>query len=218
MGLAGLILIAYLIGAIPTALLAGKLTKGIDIRTVGSGNVGATNTWRVLGWRAGVAVLAIDLAKGFIAAALIPKIPLGPLPLGPADVAVLCGLAAVLGHVFPVYIGFRGGKGVATTTGMLIAVAPLPLGIAAGVFALALILTGRVSIGSLLGAVSVPISIVVLAHCRIATYPTILLGLTSALAAFIVFNHRENISRLLRGEERPIIRPLIGRMRSSGRK
>ncbi len=218
MGLAGLILIAYLLGAFPTALLAGRLFKGIDIRTVGSGNVGATNTWRVLGWRAGVAVLAIDLAKGFIAAALVSKIPLGPLPLEPSDVAVLCGLAAVLGHVFPVYIGFRGGKGVATTTGMLIAVAPIPLGIAAGVFGLMLVLTGRVSIGSLLGAVSVPISIVLLAHYRVAVYPTILLGLTSALAAFIVFNHRANISRLLRGEERPIIRPLIGRMYSSRRK
>ncbi len=214
MGLAGLILLAYLLGAVPTALLAGKLIRGIDIRTVGSGNVGATNTWRVLGWRAGVVVLAIDLAKGFIAAALVSKIPLGPLPLGPSDVAVLCGLAAVLGHVFPVYIGFRGGKGVATTTGMLIAVAPIPLGIAAGVFGLALILTGRVSIGSLLGAVSVPISIVLLAHYQIADYPAILLGLTSVLAAFIIFTHRANISRLLRGEERPIVRPLIRKIHS----
>jgi len=211
MSLIGLILIAYLIGAIPTALIAGKLIKGIDIRKVGSGNVGATNTWRALGWKAGVAVLVIDLGKGLIAATLIPRIPLGPLPLGAPETAVLCGLAAVIGHVFPVYIGFRGGKGVATTTGMLIGVAPLPLGIAAGVFALALVLTGRVSIGSLLGAVSVPIAIGLFNHYGIGTYPPLLLGLTSGLAAFILFTHRSNISRILRGEERPLIKPLLSR-------
>ncbi len=211
MGLIGLIVIAYLLGAIPTALIAGKLLKGIDIRTVGSGNVGATNTWRALGWKAGVGVLAIDLGKGLIAAALVPRIPLGPLLLGPADVAVLCGLAAVLGHVFPVYIGFRGGKGVATTTGMLIITAPFPLGIAAGIFALLFILTGRVSIGSLIGAISVPITIGIFDYYGMFRYPILLLGLTSALAAFIVFNHRANIVRLLRGEERPIIRPLFSK-------
>jgi len=218
MSLFGLIVIAYLIGAIPTALLAGKLLRGIDIRKAGSGNVGATNTWRVLGWKAGVAVLALDLGKGLIAAALVPKIPFGPLPLGLPDVAVLCGLAAVLGHVFPVYIGFRGGKGVATTTGMLIITAPVPLGIAAGVFGLSFVLTGRVSIGSLLGAISVPAAIGLLNHYGVFSYPVLLLALTSALAAFIVFTHRANISRLLRGEERPIIRPLISRVRRHWRK
>lgn len=109
MSLIGLILIAYLIGAIPTALIAGKLIKGIDIRKVGSGNVGATNTWRALGWKAGVAVLVIDLGKGLIAATLIPG-SRSALSLGAPETAVLCGLAAVIGHVFPVYIGFRGEK------------------------------------------------------------------------------------------------------------
>ncbi len=213
MGLFGLIVIAYLIGAIPTAVAMGKVLKGIDIRTVGSGNAGATNTWRVLGWRAGATVLAIDLGKGLIAAALVPKIPIGPLLLSSANVAILCGLAAVIGHVFPVYIGFRGGKGVATTAGMLIVVAPIPLGIGAGMFTLAFILTGRMSIGSLLGAVSVPIAIVFLDYCGLFTYPVLLLALTSALAAFIAFNHRMNIVRLMRGEERPIIRPLFGKGR-----
>ena len=213
MSLVGVILIAYLLGAIPTALIAGRLLKGIDIRTVGSGNVGATNTWRALGWKAGVAVLTLDLGKGLIATVLVPRIPFGPLPLGAQDVAVLCGLAAVLGHVFPVYIGFRGGKGVATTTGMLIGVAPIPLGIAAGVFALSFVLTGRVSIGSLLGAATVPIAIAVLGRYHLGSYPPVLLGLTAALAAFIVFNHRSNIARLLRGEEHPIIRPLFRRGR-----
>lgn len=213
MGLFGLIVIAYLIGAIPTAVAMGKMLKGIDIRTVGSGNAGATNAWRVLGWRAGATVLAIDLGKGLIAAALVPKIPFGPLPLGSADVAILCGLAAVIGHVFPVYIRFRGGKGVATTAGMLVVVAPVPLGIGAGVFTLAFVLTGRMSIGSLLGAVSVPIAIVLLGYYGLFTYPVLLLALTSALAAFITFNHRMNIVRLMRGEERPIIRPLFGKGR-----
>ncbi len=218
MGILALVVIAYLIGAVPTALLAGRILKGIDIRKVGSGNVGATNTWRVLGWKAGVTVLALDLGKGVIAAALVPRIPVGPLPLGMSDVAVLCGLAAVLGHVFPVYIGFRGGKGVATTTGMLIVTAPLPLGIAAGVFGISFVLTGRVSIGSLLGAISVPVAIGLLNRYGVSSYPLLLLALTSGLAAFIVFTHRANISRLLRGEERPIIRPLLGRVHIPRRK
>lgn len=202
MAIAGLLLISYLIGAFPTAVLAGKVLKGIDIRKEGSGNVGATNTWRVLGWRAGVAVLAIDLAKGVIAATVIAKLPLRPLPLDQAVVAILCGLAAVIGHVFPVYIGFRGGKGVATATGMLLATAPIPVAIAAAVFALSLLTTGCVSLGSLLGAITVPLAITLLDRYSAAHYPPLLIGLTAALAAFILFTHRGNIVRLVQGKER----------------
>ncbi|MEA1871195.1 MAG: glycerol-3-phosphate acyltransferase, partial [Candidatus Bipolaricaulota bacterium] len=140
MALAGLLLIAYLIGAIPTAVIAGKLLQGIDIRKEGSGNAGATNVWRVLGWKAGVTVLAVDVGKGILAASVIPLIPFGSISIDPLLIPILCGLAAVIGHVFPIYTGFRGGKGVATAAGMLLAVAPIPVGIGVGVFGLTLLL------------------------------------------------------------------------------
>jgi len=204
--LAGLLLIAYLLGAFPTAVLCGKLLRGIDIRTQGSGNAGATNTWRVLGWKAGVCVLLIDLGKGIAAAALVPRIPLGTLPLDPTSVAILCGLAAVIGHVFPVTTGFRGGKGVATGAGMLLAVAPIPMGITLGVFVFALLGTGHVSLGSILGAVCVPVTIVLLNAFAGAAYPPLLIALTAALGAFVLFTHRSNIVRLLHGNERTVSR------------
>ncbi len=206
MALAGLLLFSYLIGAFPTAVLTGRLLRGIDIRTRGSGNAGATNTWRVLGWRAGVAVLLIDLGKGIVAAALIPHLPLRPLPLDPAVVSILCGLLAVIGHVFPVYTGFRGGKGVATGAGMMLAVAPLPMGIALGVFCLAILASGHVSLGSILGAVCVPVMIALLDRYGGAHFPPLLIGLTAALAVFVVFTHRSNIVRLVRGKERTVSR------------
>jgi len=206
MALAGLLLIAYLIGAIPTSVIAGKLLRGIDIRKEGSGNAGATNVWRVLGWKAGVTVLTIDLGKGILAASVIPLIPFGSISIDPLLIPILCGLAAVIGHVFPIYTGFRGGKGVATAAGMLLAVAPIPVGIGVGVFGLTLLLFGRVSLGSLVGALSVPLTIV-LFNCYTALhFHPLLLALTSALVLFIFITHRGNITRLLRGTERSLPR------------
>lgn len=202
MGLVGLLLIAYLIGAIPSALIAGRLLGGIDIRTRGSGNVGGTNAWRVLGWKAGLLVSIADVGKGVIAAILIPRLPFGPYPVEPAILPILCGLVAMVGHVFPVYTGFRGGKGVATGGGMLVAIAPIPVGMAVGVFVVALLLTGWVSLGSLLGALTVPLAIALLDTYTAAQYPPLLLALSAALAAFIFFTHRGNIVRLIRGKER----------------
>ena len=202
MAIAGLLLIAYLIGAIPTAVIAGKLLRGIDIRKEGSGNAGATNVWRVLGWKAGVIVLAIDLGKGILAASVIPLIPFGSISIDPLLVPILCGLAAVIGHVFPIYTGFRGGKGVATAAGMLLAVAPIPVGIAVGAFGLTLLLFGRVSLGSLVGALSVPLTIALLNCYTALHYHPLLLALTSALVLFIIITHWGNITRLIRGTER----------------
>ena len=202
MAIAGLLLIAYLIGAIPTSVIAGKLLQGIDIRKEGSGNAGATNVWRILGWKAGVTVLAIDLGKGVLAASVIPLIPFGSISIDPLLIPILCGLAAVIGHVFPIYMGFRGGKGVATAAGMLLAVAPIPVGIGVGVFGLTLLLFGRVALGSLVGALSVPLTIALLNRYTALHYHPVLLALTAALALFIIITHRGNISRLIRGTER----------------
>jgi len=202
MMLAVYLAIGYLIGAFPSSVVFGRVFRGIDVREHGSGNAGGTNAWRVCGWRIGVSVMLADVAKGVIAAALIPRLPLGGVPVDAATLGVLCGVAAVIGHVFPVYIGFRGGKGVATAAGMMIGIAPIPVGIAAGVFALILFSTGTVSLGSILGSWAVPILILLLGRFTTIDHSWVVTLLTAVLAVFITFTHRKNIGRLLRGEER----------------
>jgi len=201
MNLALLLIISYLLGAIPTSVIVGKAVRGIDVREHGSGNAGATNTWRVLGWKAGVSVLALDAGKGVAAAALVPLIHFGHLLFTAPVIAILCGLSAVIGHVFPVYVGFRGGKGVATGAGMLIAVAPIPVGLAIGIFGLSMFLFGMVSLSSILAVMSAPISIVLLNRFSGASYHPLLLAITCILALFIIFNHRANIARIIHGRE-----------------
>jgi glycerol-3-phosphate acyltransferase PlsY len=146
-------------------------------------------------------VMLLDVAKGALAATVIARLPLGSIPVDAQTLAVLCGIAAVLGHVFPVYLRFRGGKGVATAAGMFAATAPIPIGFAAGVFALSLFLSGRVSIGSILAAWTVPVSIVLLGRFTTVQHPIALTSLAFVLAAFITYTHRRNIRRLVRGEE-----------------
>jgi len=136
-----------------------------------------------------------------VAGALVPRLPLGPLVLDVGNVSVLCGLGSVVGHVFPVYVGFRGGKGVATATGMLLATAPLPMACAVGIFLTALVLSGFVSLGSILAAASIPVLIAVFNRYHVGDYPPLLLWLTAALLPFTLFTHRKNIVRLARGTE-----------------
>lgn len=214
-GLATVLVLSYLIGAFPSAVVIGRMSKGIDIRQHGSGNAGATNAWRVLGWRGGLPVAVIDVAKGAGAAAGIARLPLGPFPLSLESVAALCGLAAVLGHVFPIYTEFRGGKGIATAGGMLLAIAPIPVVCALGVFLLVLILFGIVSIGSILAAWTIPVAALLLDRFTRLSYPSWLIGLTGGLAVFVLYTHRSNLARLLRGEERSFPRPRLWKHLSS---
>ncbi|MGD9675298.1 MAG: glycerol-3-phosphate 1-O-acyltransferase PlsY [Candidatus Bipolaricaulia bacterium] len=200
MALAAALIVAYLIGAFPSSVVFGRVFRGIDVRQHGSGNAGATNAWRVLGWRLGVAVLATDIAKGAAATAAVSRIPFGPTPVDTQTLAALCGIVAVVGHVFPVYIRFRGGKGVATAAGMLIALLPIPVGIGIGVFAAAAIASGWISLGSLLGAWAVPVA--TLFHPGSLPYPPLFIALTFVLAAFITYTHRGNIRRIVAGTER----------------
>jgi glycerol-3-phosphate acyltransferase PlsY len=195
------LILAYLIGGFPSSVVLGKTLRGVDVRLEGSGNAGATNAWRVLGWRIGVVVLVLDTAKGALAATLVPRIANSALPISFAAASILCGLAAVLGHVFPIYIGFRGGKGVATAAGMLVAVAPIPVAIALGVFVLSIIASGWVSLGSLLAAWAVPLVAAFLPPSRDGLSYPLLLALTIGLAVLITVTHRANLRRLLRGEE-----------------
>ena len=204
--LAALLVLSYLVGAFPSSVVYGKLFRGVDIREHGSGNAGGTNAWRVLGWKVGLSVMLTDVAKGALASALIARIPLEPLlgslPFTLGTVMLLCGVAALLGHVFPIYIGFRGGKGVATGAGVFLVNAPIPVACALGVFALMLFLFGKVSLGSVLAAISLPVSVFFVDRFTSIDYPVLLLALTIALALFILYTHRFNIRRLIKGEEK----------------
>jgi glycerol-3-phosphate acyltransferase PlsY len=190
--LAGLwLLAAYLLGAIPTGYLAGRWTRGIDLREHGSGNLGATNTFRVLGARIAAPVMVVDVAKGFIPAALFPEWD-GSTAWG---WALAYGAAAIVGHVFPVYMRFRGGKGVATAAGVFLALAPKAVLPALAAWLLVLILSRMVSLASITAAVTLIAGLAV-TEDRVAV---LLLG--AAVAVFVIYAHRSNIRRILRGEE-----------------
>jgi glycerol-3-phosphate acyltransferase PlsY len=188
------VVLSYLAGSIPAAYLAGK-SRGIDLRRYGSGNLGATNVVRTLGWKVGLVVFAFDVAKGAVPVLLLP--PWTAAPLSPQVVAILCGVAAILGHFRPIFLRFgKGGKGVATAAGVFFAVAPLPMLAALAVFAVVVLTSGYVSLGSLTAAVVLPSLLLVTEGVRSPVFQISVL-----LAAFVFWTHRANIRRLRRGEE-----------------
>ena len=191
-GLAVMLALAYLIGATPTSYIAGKFGKGIDLRRHGSNNLGATNVYRVLGWKYAIPVGVIDMLKG-----AIPVVILGPWSNGPAWFTVALGLAAVLGHMFSPYVRFRGGKGVATAAGMFLALAPLAIGISLVLWIIALWLSGYVSVASLTVAVLFPLWVRVTVPDQPYTF-----WASVVLALLIVYSHRHNIVRLRQGTDR----------------
>lgn len=205
-GWIGALLGSYFIGSIPTAYLLVKRWKRLDVRTVGSGNVGATNVARVAGSRAGAIVFCLDLAKGL--AAVLGLAPWLIQPLSPAA-QLGCGLSAVLGHAFPLFLAFRGGKGVATTIGVLLGTMPLVAGVCLTVWLTCVLIWRYVSVGSMAAAVTLPIA-QTLTH---RTLPEVLLG--SALALLIIGRHRANIARLVQGTEHRVGRPRRGTAQSS---
>jgi len=190
-GYAAALAASYLLGAIPTSYLAGKLGRGIDLREHGSKNLGATNVFRILGWKYAVPVGLFDIAKG-----AIPVMLIGPAVADGELFPLLCGILAVVGHVFSVFVRFKGGKGVATSAGVVLGMAPLAVGVALLVWGLLVWLTGYVSLGSIVAAAVFP----VLVH---AMYPARRehLWVYVALAVVIIWMHRANIRRLLTGTE-----------------
>ncbi len=190
-GLAAMLILAYLLGATPTSYVAGRLGRGIDLRQHGSHNLGATNVYRVLGWRYAIPVGLIDVAKG-----VVPVAILGPWSNGPAWFTVALGIAAVLGHMFSPYVRFRGGKGVATTAGVFLALAPLAVLISLAIWGATLWLSGYVSVGSLTVAVLFPLWVRLTAPGEPYT-----LGAAIVLALLLVYTHRANIRRLREGTE-----------------
>ncbi len=195
-----LVAVAYLIGSVPVGLLIAKLAFGVDLRATGSGNIGATNVGRTLGAKWGVACLAIDLLKGVVATLL----PIAfAWPAGWRDaVMVACGGAAVVGHVFPIWLGFRGGKGVATGAGVAIVLAWQAALAAAITFGIVFLAKRIVSLSSIAAAIVYAIVVLVLSQPMTREkWP--LIAFAVAIPALIVFRHRDNIARLVRGEEKP---------------
>jgi glycerol-3-phosphate acyltransferase PlsY len=188
------VVLAYLIGSIPSAYLAGRLARGIDLRQHGSGNLGATNVLRVLGWRVALPVFVVDLLKGALPVLFLPRLAATPRP---ELWAIAYGVAAIVGHVRPIFLLWKGGgKGVATAAGVFLALTPIPTLIGIAVFVAVLLVSGYVSLGSLAAAVALPLAVLVLdgAHSPVLV--------VAVLVAFFVFwTHRANIGRLRRGEE-----------------
>ncbi|PLX65802.1 MAG: acyl-phosphate glycerol 3-phosphate acyltransferase [Denitrovibrio sp.] len=187
-----IIILCYLIGSVPTAYILVKKLKGVDIRTVGSGNVGASNAARILGKWGFIVVLTIDVLKGMIPVLVVRHF------YGESDYALLAAVAVVLGHTFTIFLNFKGGKGVATALGVFIALAPLPTLIAALAFFAMLALFRMISLSSITAAVTIAISVWFLSdwsHLRIFTI---------IIAALVIFLHKGNIDRILKGTERKV--------------
>lgn len=193
------ILAAYLLGSVPSAVWIGKMLYGIDVRQHGSGNAGATNVIRVLGYKAGIPVMLVDICKGWLAVQLAIWLPVPGLSAEiMMYVRIGMALAAVLGHVFPVYAGFKGGKGVGTIAGAGFSLFPLAILLVLVVFIVVLATTHYVSLSSILASLAFPLVVYFILGIR---HPG-LIGLSMLVAVFIPATHRKNIRRLLNGEER----------------
>ena len=197
------VVLAYLLGSLPSAVWIGKTFHNIDVREHGSGNAGTTNTIRVLGWVTGIPVLLIDIAKGWLAAMLPVFLHLTePGTALMTNLQLLTGIIAIIGHIFPVFAGFRGGKGVATVFGVFLALQFLLTLCSIGVFLVVLFITGIVSVSSMIAGISFPVFLFLFFDT-----PSILFKIFSILAGIaLLVTHRKNIGRLIRGEEAKLIK------------
>ena len=205
-----LLLISYITGSFPTSIVMTRVIKNIDIREHGSGNAGATNVFRVLGLKYAIFVLAFDILKGWLPTAVYATIIFQQLPVPDQGlVQILCGFAAVIGHIFPIFTGFKGGKGVGSLIGVLLALYPLvfPLCLLIGVAVITT--TGYVSLGSISAAIALPIIILILPRLDLIS-PNLSLIVFSLLVPWvIIFTHRTNISRIRNGTENRFEKAII---------
>lgn len=219
--LGAVLLLSYLVGSIPSSIWVGKIVKGVDIRNHGSGNAGATNTFRLLGWQPGVAVLGIDFFKGFVSSHWISQfaylIGFGPVSLFDfwsldPFLSITCGIAAVIGHMFPIYANFDGGKGMATAAGMLCGIEPVSVGITVAVFIVVLLVSRFVSLASLIAAFVYPLILVVLRYGYNWNIDGSILIFAAIVGLAIIVKHRGNIMRLMDGTENKIssFKPAVG--------
>ena len=204
-----IVLLSYFLGSIPGALWSSKALHGVDIREYGSKNAGATNAFRVVGWQAGVLATIVDMGKGFLSAGVVAQyVRIDPLPaLGLMNweagtvVGLLAGLVAIVGHMFPIFARFEGGKGVNTAAGMFLALAPITMGITLAVFLKVLLSSRYVSLASMTAAVSFPTIVAVRRYGFGADLDPSLLVFSALLALAIIIAHQSNIKRLLQGNE-----------------
>jgi glycerol-3-phosphate acyltransferase PlsY len=209
-----ILILAYLLGSIPTSVWLGKKFFGIDIREHGSRNAGSTNAIRILGWKAGLGVLVFDVFKGWLAVNLIRLTDYYIPETGDyINFQLLLGIAAIVGHIFPLYVGFRGGKGVATLLGFVLAIDPYTTLICAGVFILTLIITKYVSLSSMIAGFSFP---VILIFVFKTTTPSLIL-FSLIVSVLLLFTHQKNIERLLRKEENKALFLMSKRKREAER-
>lgn len=209
--IAVILLLSYLAGSIPGSVWMGQLLYGVDVRKHGSLNAGATNVFRVLGWKAGVLSTIVDLGKGLLAAGVIASIRIDGLPSGFAFwqvesvVRLLAGIAAIVGHMLPIWARFRGGKGVNTAAGVLFAITPKTMWIVIGVFALVLFSSRYVSLASIVAAIMFPATIAIRMFVfNIEALDRSLLLFGSIFALAILYAHRSNIQRLIAGTENKV--------------
>ena len=204
------VLLSYLIGAIPSSLWVGKYYFKIDIRDHGSGNAGATNTFRILGWKAGTLVLLFDFGKGLLCTTVISQLAWsigdGPAILysnwdPAAMIVIFAGVAAVVGHMFPVYSQFSGGKGAATACGMLYGIEPVSISISLAIFLIVMFSTRYVSLGSIVSSLIYPLTQLTLRYGFNWDIDGSIILFSSALALGIVIKHKGNIKRLIEGNE-----------------
>jgi len=192
-----LILAAYLVGSLPFSVWVGKLFYGIDVREFGSGNAGASNTFRVLGKKAGIPVLIMDILKGILAVALAHFSDFASSSNPLINYQIALGIAAVIGHIFPVFAGFRGGKGVATLLGVGMAITPIGAAIALGVFLIVFFAFKYISLASMCAGLSFPFVVLTILH----NSPIALILFSFMVAALLIITHKKNIQRLLNKQE-----------------
>lgn len=205
--------LSYLVGSLPVSIILTKLVKGVDIRNYGSGNAGGTNVSRVLGKKYGILVILLDAMKGVIAVVFISRLYFGSFPFPnttPFDdftlVQIIAGITAVIGHIWTIFAGFRGGKGIATGLGVLISIVTLDMLMALGVFVVVMYISKYISLASMSAAVSVPIIMIIrenIFDVQIQSYHTIL-PFAIGLALLIIYTHRANVERLFSGSENKI--------------
>ncbi|MCC5913561.1 MAG: glycerol-3-phosphate 1-O-acyltransferase PlsY [Balneolaceae bacterium] len=218
------VLICYLIGAIPSSLWMGKIFYSVDIRNHGSGNAGATNTFRILGWKAGTIVLLLDFGKGLFCTLVVSQLAYsigsGPITFYEnwdvdAMLVILSGVAAVVGHMFPVYAGFSGGKGAATACGMLYGVEPISISISLSIFLIVMFASRYVSLGTIVASVIYPFSQLTLRYGMGVEIDGSIIIFSSALAIGVIIKHKGNIKRLMEGNENRVksFKPSDGRLK-----
>ena len=190
--------VSYLIGSIPTSVWVGKIFYGVDVREQGSGNAGATNTFRVLGAKAAIPVFIIDVLKAYFASKLVVFFPCLPYTPTYVNLQLLFGMLAVIGHIFPLYASFKGGKGVASLLGVTLAISPISAGLALAVFIVVLLLTHYVSLGSMIAGCSYPIFVLFVERTAIVSLQVFSVIFT----VLLLVTHRKNIVRLRDGEEK----------------